>query len=539
MSLLPFLVVTGLGAIATLMLRHRERLATRVGIAALFAAVVTGLLIRPGQIIEFGGGGIATTDYLRLFLVLGALVALLLAIVGEATASRRDAPAVALGILASSALALSLPDPRVAVIAATAGGAFGALVALTPVGGRVAATVGARVLRATAVAGTMAIAATAWFGRDLSELAAQPIVFGLAYLAFALAVAIRFGAIPAHTWAARLTDAVPETTLPLVTAIAPAALAIVALAWADASVAPLALDLGSVRIIVLAVAIASIVLGSIAAWIQEDIEHVVGYAIVSDAGVIILAIAALDPAAWAPARTWILAFVVARSAFAAWAAATRATFGTGRVADLRGWAVRAPILAVVLGLVVLASIGLPGLAAAEARAALVGLVLDGPIAAVVLLGTLSPLIYYGRLFYFGIERPGSTRRVPWRPVISGVDLTQPWGWLVRTWADNRLVTATGSAALLAVLALVVSAGAFGSPQAAAGLPPSMDTSVESFAPGESPPAESDAPSAVPPDATPDGSSTAPSAPGSPSAEPSEPPSSEPSGSPSFEPVPTT
>src|SRR4029079_13696012 len=98
--------------------------------------------------------------------------------------------------------------------------------------------VGTRVLRATAVSGTMAIAAAAWIGRDLSELAAQPIVFGLAYLAFALAVAIRFGAIPAHRWAAGRTDAVPETTLPLVTAIASAALAIIALAWADASIAP-------------------------------------------------------------------------------------------------------------------------------------------------------------------------------------------------------------------------------------------------------------------------------------------------------------
>ena len=89
----------------------------------------------------------------------------------------------------------------------------------------------------------MAIAATAWIGRDLSELAAQPVVFGLAYLAFALAVAIRFGAIPFHTWAARLTDTVPESTLPLVTAWAPAAFAIVALAWADASIAPLLVDL--------------------------------------------------------------------------------------------------------------------------------------------------------------------------------------------------------------------------------------------------------------------------------------------------------
>ena len=231
-----------------------------------------------------------------------------------------------------------------AVLAATAGGAFGALVTLVPVGGRTAATVGTRVLRATVVAGTMAIAATAWIGRDLTELAAQPVVFGLALLTFALAVAIRFGAIPLHAWAARLTDAVPETALPLVTAWAPAAFAIVALAWADQSIAPLLVELDSVRAVVLAIAIASIVLATVAAWIQDDIEHVVGYAIAGDAGVVMLAVAALEPEAWAPARTWILAFVVARSAFAAWAAGTRTVFGTGRVAtcaagrsDHRSW----------------------------------------------------------------------------------------------------------------------------------------------------------------------------------------------------------
>ena len=182
-------------------------------------------------------------------------------------------------------------------------------------------------LRATVVAGTMAIAATAWMGRDLSELAAQPVVFGLAYLAVAMAVAIRFGAIPFHGWAARLTDTTPETTLPLVTASAPAAFAVVALAWADTSIAPLLVDLDTVRAVVLVVAIASIVLAAIAAWIQDDIEHVVGYSIIGDAGVVLLAVAALDPEAWAPARTWILAFVVARSAFAGWAAAMWSTSG--------------------------------------------------------------------------------------------------------------------------------------------------------------------------------------------------------------------
>ena len=530
MSLLPFLLVTGVGAIVALLLRSRERVAISIGLVGLAAAVIAALLIRPNESIILGGGGLATTEYLRLFLVLGSVVALILALVGEATGGRQDAPAASLGILATCALALAIPDARAAVLPATAGGAFGALVALAPVGGRGGATVGTRVLRASAVAGVMAIAATAWIGRDLSELAAQPIVFGLAYLAFALAVAIRFGAIPAHTWAARLTDAVPETTLPLITAIGPAALAIVALAWADASVAPLLLDLGSVRSVVLAVAISSIVLASFAAWIQEDIEHIVGYAIVGDAGVVMLAIAALDPAAWAPARIWILAFVVVRSAFAAWAAATRATFGTGRIAELRGWLVRAPLLAVVLGLVILGSIGLPGLAAANARGALVDQVLDGPLEILVLLGTLSPLLYYGRLVAIGIERPGAHPRAEgWRPVVTKLDLTDLRVWLGRTWSDNRLVSATGGAALLAVLALVVSAGAFGATEAAAGLPPTIEVSVESFAPGESgAPAESEAPleSEAP---------TASEAPVDSSTAGSPPPSST---GPSFEPVPT-
>ncbi|MBA2300870.1 MAG: hypothetical protein H0W22_08890 [Chloroflexi bacterium] len=500
MSLLPFVLMTSVGAVLALLLRRNERIATAIAVVCLLGAVVTALAIRPGQSVVVGGAGFATTEYLRLFLVLGAIAGLLLAIVGQAVGSRRDVPAVTLGVLATSALALSLPDARLAVLAATASGGFGALVTLVPIGGRGGSTVGTRVLRATVVAGTMAIAATAWIGRDLTDLAAQPVVFGLAYLAFALAVAIRFGAIPAHAWAARLTDTVPESTLPLVTAWAPAAFAVVALAWADASIAPLLVDLDAVRFVVLAIAVISIVLASLAAFVQEDIEHVVGYAIIGDAGVVLLAIAALDPAAWAPARTWILAFVVARSAFAAWAAATRTAFFTGRVADLRGWAIRRPDLAAVLALVVIASVGVPGLAAFDARAAIVGLAVDGPFAALVLLGTLTPLAYYGRLFLVGLGRPEGRqgRGGAWRPVVAPVDLTDLRGWLARTWSANQAVTAMGGAALLAILALAVSAGAFGASQAAAGLPPTLDVSTESFVPGEpepEAPADSDAPSA--------------------------------------------
>ena len=328
-----------------------------------------------------GGATVATTDFLRLFLVLGCLSGLVLALLGAGAGTRRDAPAVMLGTLAAAALALSLPDARIAVPAATIGGLLGVLVTLVPTGARVGATVGIREVRAVIIAGALAIGAAAWIARPLGDLAVQPEVFGLAYLCFTIAVAIRFGVIPFHFWAARLADAAPEVTLPVLTAWGPAVLAVVALAWIDGAVAPVLPEVGAERAVLIGIGVVTIVLATFAAWIQDDLEHVLGYSIMGDAGVIILGLAALGTEAWTPVRVWILAFVVARSAFAAWCAATRATFWTGRLDDLRGWARHSPPLVVALVLVIVASVGLPGFAAWDARSTIVRLLFGAPWAA--------------------------------------------------------------------------------------------------------------------------------------------------------------
>jgi hypothetical protein len=480
MSLLLFVVVAFAFAGVAIGLRGRERPATIVGLVGLVAVTIAAAAIVPTQVVVIGESGLATTAYLRLFLVLGSLAGLGLAVGGLAGGTRRDAPAVTLAILGAAGLTLGLVDPRSAVLAATAGGLFGVLVTLVPTSARVGATIGIRETRAVVVAGALAIAATAWFGRDLSQLAAQPVVFGLAYLAFAIAVAMRFGAIPFHLWAARLTDVVPETALPILTAFAPASLAVVALAWIDASVTPLLVDLTPERAIVLAIAIASIVLAAVAAFVQDDIEHILRYSIVGDAGVVVLALATVQPEAWAPARTWILAFVVARSAFAAWTAGIRAGFWTGRVADLRGWALRSPVLAVAFILVVVAGVGFPGLASFDARSSLVNLALPGPLGTIVLLGTLAPLAYYGRLLAVGLSKPDRVIQPvdDWLPRIMPPDLTGIRVWLSTTWDVNRAFSTAAIAAMLGILALATSAGAFGGPAAAAGLAPSLETSRE-------------------------------------------------------------
>ena len=71
----------------------------------------------------------------------------------------------------------------------------------------------------------------------------------------------------------------------------PAAFAAVALVWIDQSVAPLVLPFDVERGLIAAVGAVSVVLGLLAAWIQDDLEHVVGYTIVADAGFVVLGLA--------------------------------------------------------------------------------------------------------------------------------------------------------------------------------------------------------------------------------------------------------
>ena len=433
MTLLLLVLVATTAAVVGVVARERERLAGAVGLVGLVLTLILAIALTPGQSVQVGGSVLVTTEFMRLFTILAALTSLLLAIVGLAAGTRRDATAVSLMIIVTGALTLAIVDPRVAVIAATAGGAAASLLTLTPTTGRVGTSVGIRTLRAAIAAGVMAIAATAWIGRDLSELAAQPVVFGLAYLAFALAVALRSGAIPFHGWAARLTDTVPESALPMITAWSPAALAVVCLAWTDASIAPLLIDLDTVRVVVIVIALVTIVLGALAAWIQDDIEHVVGYSIIGDAG--------LDP----PGRgrpgsrgVGVGSGLAARLRHVAERLRGVGRRGPGDLlhrSDRRPARLGDPLAAARawrFALVVLASIGLPGLAIFEARVGLVDLNFDGLLATVVVLATLAPLAYYVRIAVIGVGRPepGPAPGGGRRPIVGRLDVTDRAGLVV-------------------------------------------------------------------------------------------------------------
>lgn len=474
MSLLPFLAVAfGAGSLS-LLARRAERASAAIGLVGLVAAAVMAAAIGTDAPLAVAGGAIAGSQFARLFLLLGCVAGTLVVIVALATTWPRSLPGATLIGLGAAGFALGVTDPGTAVVAATGGAVVGILVTLVaPVTER-GLVVAVRELRALVLAGAIALLAAATIVGPIGAGRADPAILGLGYVAFAAAAAIRFGAIPFHPWAARVADAAPEVGLPLVMAWGPAAFMVIALAWTNAAVTPAGEPLGLERGLIVVVGAASVLLGTAAALLQDDIEHIVGYSIVADGGIALLGLAALDPAAWGPTRTWLLALVVTKTAFAAWAAAMRAAFGTRRIPELSGWATRAPLLAVALLAIIVAGVGWPGMSAFAARGTLVDLVLQGPPATALLLGALASVLYYGRLLAVGIGRPSgfvaateSDSPESRRPTRLAARSFNP----AAVWRVNRTPIAAIAVLLLAGLSVAVAGGALGVAAAAEALPP--------------------------------------------------------------------
>lgn len=468
MSIVPFLVLSIAAAAASLASRGRARLEIPVGTGGLVVATIAALAISPGDLLRLGSGEVlVATAYGRLFLVLGSAFGLILCLVALSTAWQPNLPAALLIGLAGIGVGLAATDPLTALLVLLATAVATSLVSLD------AASASAQVrmvivqVRLIVMAGLLAFVAVAWAAPALSGIGSDPAAFGLADLAIVLAVALRFGAIPFHRPVARLTDGAPGLALPLLLVWGPAALAVVVLGATDGSTMTFLVPGGIGQALIVAVAAASLLLGAVGAWLQDDLEHVVGYSIIQDAGFVLLGLAIGGPAGHEPARLWLLVLVAAKTAFATWATVVEARFGTARLPDLGGWARRSPLLGVALLGIVVGTLGAPGLVAWSARASLIDAAVSQPLQAILLAGGLASLVYYGRIAAAGISRPS--------PAVGAAPTDRPvatprGGSAVATiqagWQTNRAPIAAGLVLVLVVLSVLVAAGGLGGPEAA-------------------------------------------------------------------------
>lgn len=473
MSLLLFLAVTGLGGVAALVARRREGVAQLVGIVAMAVALVAALAIQPGDTVDVAGQTFGLTLYSRNLVMLATAALLLAILIGVATAPVPALAPAALLVLGASAATLAATEAPTALLLVVAAGTLALLAAWDAERTRALPPVLARDLRATVVAGGLGIVAAAGIIQAGVQAVVPDALFGMAYVAMAGAVAIRFGTIPLHLWVGRMADVVPTVAVPLSTVIAPAVLALVALTWVDGAVFPFLIPLEVERATMVLLALLTLLLGAVAAWIQDDLEHLVGYSIAQDAGFVVLALAVVDASAWSPGRIWIAVLVLVKIALASWAHALSSSYGTRRIEDLRGWARRSPLLALSLVVIAIATVGVPGILVWDVRATLVGLAVEWPLSIVAGVGAFAAVLYYGRLLVTGLGRP--TERVASgageRPVGSAPDSTDLAGRARQAWSltqVNRGLIAGLLTLVVALMSLVVAAGGFGIDQAAGG-----------------------------------------------------------------------
>ena len=432
---------------------RKARLGAALGVVALGLVVILALSV-DGSSSASGGGPagtgvlgdrLAATRYLRLVVALWGLDAVLIVFVAWLTsglAGLRGLLPASLAAITGGAITFAATDLTLGAAAAGATGlaAIVALLLSSRPGSVEAAASELRVsllgpaLLIAVAAGAPVAAALVLRGFTAADTGAvappEPgALVGILSLTVVLAVAIRFGAMPFHFRVPRLADASPALVLPLTLAWIPVPLGVVALAIVDRLLAPLPLALEGERWIVVGIALLTLAAAALAAFVQDDLRHAVGYLVIADGALVLLGLASLDRSAWGPARTWLVVLAASKTAMLAWSAVVEARFETRSIPDLRGWLRRAPILGMALVVVTVATFGLPGWVAFAARGDLVRLATGSPWDAVLVVAGVATLPTYLRLLGVGTGPATSkvSRAMPerivrgWRPALLPVE----------------------------------------------------------------------------------------------------------------------
>ncbi len=405
MNLLVFVVACGVGAVLGLADRPSGRIGRLAGLAALAVAFVAALFIGSTTRATLGDVTLSGGEYTRLFLACAAGSGLLLCVVALGTGWSDELAPAALVSFAGLAVAATATDPAVALTTGAAAATAGALVIVRAAprslasDGRLAEIRTIGLVVGGFLFATIAILRPAWAGNSDSP------VFALAFFGLAIALAVRSGTVPFHVPAAHLLHSATSLAPAVLLVWIPAGLGLLALSWSATTFGIRSDWLNAAVAAVQAVAIATIVLGALAALAHDDIREVVAYSIVADAGFLLLALAARNQAAAEPARLWLLVFMAAKTGLVAWAAAVSRAFGTSNLARLRGWLRRTPLLGLALLTIAVATIGWPGGAVYEARSTLVRLGLPGHLQLLFAGAIVLSLAYYGRLLFLGVLSP--------------------------------------------------------------------------------------------------------------------------------------
>lgn len=218
-------------------------------------------------------------------------------------------------------------------------------------------------------------------------------------------VLFKAGAVPAHFW---VPDAIQGSTAPVaafLTTIPKIGALAALLRLGEAVLADSGMPWAAV---ISVVAAASMTLGNLAAFFQDDVKRLLAYSTISQVGYLLLpvAVAGRSNLAQEALLYYVAAYAVTNlGAFAVVCALPRAT----RLADYRGLARRRPLLAASLVICLLGLVGTPPTAVFVGKLEAFSAAFDGGyawLAVLAALNTVASLFYYLRWIVPAVSRGG-------------------------------------------------------------------------------------------------------------------------------------
>lgn len=257
---------------------------------------------------------------------------------------------------------------------------------------------------------------------DLTVLTQRPIAPELqtwAFLAFAIAFAIKVPIWPFHTWLPDLYTQTPLGAMVLVTTLTKVGaygflrFAIPLFPSAAMSWAPILAALGLVGIIY----------GGLSAFVQRDLVLVIAYSSIAHLGFIVLGIFSLNDQAIQGAVVQMVNHGISAGALFLIAAMIYARLGTTNFDQLGGIAATWPVLGVFALIAMLSSVGLPGLNGFVGEFLVVyGAFQTSPgYAAIAALGIIIAAVYLFTMYRRAFHGPATPR--PLIPDLTGGELT--------------------------------------------------------------------------------------------------------------------
>lgn len=239
----------------------------------------------------------------------------------------------------------------------------------------------------------------------------------------------KLGAVPAHAWLPDVTEGAPVPSAAFLTVV-PKIGAAIALAR---FVSLFPVETAAVRPLIAALAVATMTLGNLVAFWQEDLRRLIGWSSVSQAGYALMAITVvgLTPSAIPALLVFLLGYAAANLAALAAVAHLR---GRTEIGHYAGLSRSQPWVAAAIVLAFLSLVGIPPLAGFVGKLTLFAATIDGGywwLAVAAIANTVASLFYYLRMI---------------GPIYTG----EPAGQVQTLGRSTAAVTAIASLAVVAV-----------------------------------------------------------------------------------------